>query len=260
MGKYIHGETRTFETERLEYMAEFCAPAILRDLRLPTQSRVLDLGCGVGAMTYQLAKRYSEVQLIGMDLQFDALRTATISHPIATYTQSNAIDLPFADESFDLVHGSWILEHVPDPTKTLREVYRVLKPGGQCRFVEVDNASFRTVPVYPNVTHIMSTLNQKQIDERVGDPFIGQKLSGLFSLTSFAEVDVWAHHYDGTKDNPHIRIALIRIFGDIFESVTGLFSDESQTLVRDATQKIRHLISTTDSEIHYSPVMVHAVK
>ena len=259
MAKYIHGEMRSFETERLEFMAGFCAPAILRNVTHLPKSTVLDVGCGVGAMTYQLAKRYPDIRLVGVDLQIAALRTAKSSHAVAMYAQTDAVRLPFADGTFDGVHGSWVLEHTPNPLQVIQEVHRVLKPGGQCCFIEVDNSSFKIVPAYPEVITVMNALNRKQVEGQ-GDPYIGQKLSQLLSSVGFTQVKTWTEHYQGSAKDPTTFDALTRIFGDIFESVTDALGVDMEPQVRNATQKIRLLKSVTNGTMHYSPVIALAIK
>jgi ubiquinone/menaquinone biosynthesis C-methylase UbiE len=130
---YIHGETYPKEIARLEHIAAFTAHFVFRDLALRSGQRVLDLACGVGAMTEQLANRWSSIRLFGVDIQMRSLRIAKANHPIAFYTQTDGANLPFRNNTFDFVHCSWLLEHVPSRLAVLKEVHRVLKTGGQCQ-------------------------------------------------------------------------------------------------------------------------------
>ena len=88
--------------------------------------RVLDVGCGAGRLMGEL-RRYGEV--IGMDVELQALRF-TGSRGERWLCQADARDLPFRDGSFNAVLALDVVEHVEDDRHALREIGRVLAPGG----------------------------------------------------------------------------------------------------------------------------------
>lgn len=91
--------------------------------------RALDLGCGAGDFTAELTR--AGAQAVGADVAEGALRRARARHPDAEYVLV-AIDgpLPFADNRFELVWASEVIEHIADTARWLSEVHRVLTPGG----------------------------------------------------------------------------------------------------------------------------------
>ena len=106
---------------------------------LTSGDRVLDLGCGEGrhAIGVYLAE---DVESVGVDLSPEDIAIAQEKaqdfldpqnpNKSLTLKVANAMDLPFADDSFDKVICSEVLEHIPDYPGALREIYRFLKPGG----------------------------------------------------------------------------------------------------------------------------------
>jgi 2-polyprenyl-6-hydroxyphenyl methylase/3-demethylubiquinone-9 3-methyltransferase len=93
-------------------------------------SRILDIGCGGGLLTNVLAKegyRVSGIDLSKTSLDQARQRDATKS---VEYTWGNARSLPYPDENFDVVCAMDFLEHVEEPAGIVREISRVLKPGG----------------------------------------------------------------------------------------------------------------------------------
>ena len=112
--------------------------------RLTPTTRALDLGCGRGGVMERLHGRAGLV--VGLDPDLRSLHDHRA--PVLALSCGMASALPYADETFDLVCASWVLEHLPDPARAFVEVARVLVPGG--RFV------FLT----PNRRHPLLTLNR----------------------------------------------------------------------------------------------------
>jgi len=98
--------------------------------KLPAGTKFLDIGCGAGLLTNDLAARGHEV--FGVDLSEKSLAVAGRQDKTASvrYLQCDAASLPFENESFDAVAAMDLLEHVDDPVLIVREAARVLRPGG----------------------------------------------------------------------------------------------------------------------------------
>jgi len=94
------------------------------------KARVLDLGCGDGSFTLQIAHRIGSSDVTCVDINEMALKGArerglkTVKHDL------NAFPYPFSDQEFEVIVSNQVIEHLFYPIKFLREVYRILKPGG----------------------------------------------------------------------------------------------------------------------------------
>lgn len=108
----------------------------LQNLTINSDTKVLDLCCGSG-QTIAFLIKFSQ-NVIGLDASPLSLKRAKQNVPQADYVEAFAEDMPFADGEFDLVHTSAALHEMqPDQLqKILKEVYRVLRPGGVFTLVD----------------------------------------------------------------------------------------------------------------------------
>jgi SAM-dependent methyltransferase len=95
---------------------------------------ILDAGCGNGRYSWFLLKHADpDARLTAFDLSQQMLRRAhdRLKSDRVTHVAADLTRLPYADASFDAVVCGWVLEHLPDPTPGLRELARVMRPGGK---------------------------------------------------------------------------------------------------------------------------------
>jgi SAM-dependent methyltransferase len=85
---------------------------------------VLDAGCGEGVVYRAMRERGFDGEWTGVDLSVDAIDYAKRESPEAEWQTSSVTDLPFSDDSFDLVLSSQVLEHLGEPEQALRELAR----------------------------------------------------------------------------------------------------------------------------------------
>jgi ubiquinone/menaquinone biosynthesis C-methylase UbiE len=106
--------------------------------------RVLDVGCGQGIDVYRYAAAGADA--VGVDLtprhvELARLHTAAMG-VTATIVEGDAEALPFPDASFDRVSSNGVLHHTPNMAQALKEIRRVLKPGGETRIIVYNRNSF----------------------------------------------------------------------------------------------------------------------
>ncbi|MFT3714253.1 MAG: methyltransferase domain-containing protein [Archangium sp.] len=241
---------------RLEKQASFISQTTFPLLDFAPGHRVLDLATGVAAMATRLLKRFPGISLVGVDLSRTQLGAARSHHPEVTVLRGDATRLPFADETFDRVHCSWLLEHVPDPVAVLRDVRRVLKPGGSCHFIEVDNSSFGMTPHSAAVTEVLGMLNDAQL-RGGGDPFIGKRAETLFREAGFERAKFERPLLRGAEENASFRQQFIDEFSEIFEGLDESLGAEKVPLIARAAAELRALPSVKGS-LWYTPAIVTA--
>lgn len=131
--------------------------------------RLLDIGCGKMPYKTFILENSKVESYIGLDIE-NALIYDSAVQPDFTW---NGIKMPFEDESFDCAFGTEVLEHCPDPEIVLKEVYRILKPGG---------VFFFTVPFLWN-------LHEVPHDEYRYTPF---SLERHFRNAGFSDIEIKA--------------------------------------------------------------------
>lgn len=141
-GEHMHhgyyGKNGNYKLERRQAQIELIEELLVWsgcDVDTPP-ANIIDVGCGIGGSTLHLAKKFGS-QATGITLSpVQASRAQERATEAGLDNQvrfevANALEMPFADNTFDLVWSLESGEHMPDKTKFLSECYRVLKPGGK---------------------------------------------------------------------------------------------------------------------------------
>ncbi|MEO5974858.1 MAG: methyltransferase domain-containing protein [Ilumatobacteraceae bacterium] len=144
--EYAHGhqaavlKSHTWRT--ILNSAQYVVPYIVAD------SKILDVGCGPGSLTNDFGSKCPQGSVVGVDISEKVVEIAMASeHPAnVSFEIVDAYNLPFANNSFDVVHAHQVLQHVSDPVALLTEMSRVVRPTGVIAVRDSQYSEFKWSP------------------------------------------------------------------------------------------------------------------
>ncbi|MBQ9855688.1 MAG: class I SAM-dependent methyltransferase [Clostridia bacterium] len=130
--KYVQGINTLYFSRKLRFDDMF-SDQFLKAFQIDREKkiRILEIGCGPGALAGALHRWYPNAEITGMDLDTAFIRFARENEEGVTFMEGDATNLPFENETFDVTISNTVSEHIP-PEAFFGEQKRVLKKGGVC--------------------------------------------------------------------------------------------------------------------------------
>lgn len=187
---YTHGHHESVLRSHRWRTAENSAGYLLPSL-LPGMS-VLDIGCGPGTITVDLAARVSPGEVVAVDVAdeiLDLARAEADARGVTniSFTTADVHALPFPDGVFGVVHAHQVLQHVADPVRALREMRRVCVDGGLVAARDADFAGFIWYPQLPELDQWLD-LYQQAARANLGEPNAGRHLLSWAQQAGFSDI------------------------------------------------------------------------
>ncbi|MCP2032805.1 SAM-dependent methyltransferase [Okibacterium sp. HSC-33S16] len=153
-GRYTHGHARAVLASHGARTAANSAAYLIP--HLSSGMAVLDVGCGPGTITLDLAEIVAPGVVTGLERVEEPLTSARLTAAArgdhtTRFEQGDAMHLPYPDASFDVVHAHQVLQHLMDPVGALREMMRVCRPGG---WIAARDADYAAMTWYPEIREI----------------------------------------------------------------------------------------------------------
>lgn len=196
---YLHGHSDAVMKSHTWRTVENSAPHLLPHLAAGLD--LLDVGCGPGTITIDLAARVAPGTVVGFDVAPDvidraaALLSADGAPTNCRFTVGNVYAIADDASTYDIVHAHQVLQHLTDPIAALREMHRVLKPGGLLAVRDADYDGMTWAPANTEIDR-WREIYQAIARAQGSQPNAGRHLLGWVQEVGFVDiavsVDVWS--------------------------------------------------------------------
>jgi ubiquinone/menaquinone biosynthesis C-methylase UbiE len=186
---YTHGHADSVLRSHRWRTVSNSAPHLVPHLRPGLD--LLDVGCGPGTITVDLAARVAPGRVVGMDRSPEVIAEAAsgFGSDRLSFVVGDVYALDAADDSFDVVHAHQVLQHVSDPVAALVEMRRVCRPDGVVAVRESDYAAFTWDPADPALDRWLAVYRAVARGNDA-DPDAGRRLKRWALDAGFATVEV----------------------------------------------------------------------
>jgi SAM-dependent methyltransferase len=190
IARYTHGHhdsvLRSHRWRTVENSAAYLSPRIVPGMSL------LDVGCGPGTLTVDLARLTDPGRVVGVDVAESivdqARRDAATNHPNVEFQTADVYELGFESDTFDIVHAHQVLQHLDDPVAALREMRRVCRPGGVVAVRDADYAAMAWAPEDARLDRWMGVYRSVAVANG-GQPDAGRHLLGWAMQAGLTNID-----------------------------------------------------------------------
>ncbi len=258
------GERGQVTRSAAEVYEEFYLPALFQEWTslvvntadIQSAQRVLDIACGTGVLTIEVADRVgSDGTVIGLDPNEGMLALARRKAPAIEWRQGFAESIPFESNYFDAVVSQFGLMFFEDKLTAIKEMHRVLRPGGRLAVAVWD--SLENTPGYAAITDLLQQLFGDEAANAMRAPYsLGdtQILGTLFTDAGVREAEITTH--EGTAHFPSIS-SWVHTDVKGWTLADMIDDDQYQRLLKEAEQKLLRFV-TSEGKVAF-PAPAHIV-
>jgi SAM-dependent methyltransferase len=173
-------------------------------------------------------------------------------HPNLCFIRGDAHRLPFPDERFEVVYCRYVLEHVAAPKQVLREVYRVLKPGGKTCLQENNILALVLYPDCPRFEAVWRQFARLQ-EQLGGDALIGKKLLPLLKTAGFQDISLSIAPEIHAAGTPAFHPWIENLIGNVLSGAAALQQRQlaAAEAVADAIAELRAFRERDDASMFF---------
>jgi ubiquinone/menaquinone biosynthesis C-methylase UbiE len=228
---------RAMEVSASDPQHQVMVSTYLSDLAIRSGARILEVGCGTGAISRVLAGWPGVEEVLGVDPSPPLVNKAReLARGVAnlSFQVADGRTLPSADTSFDVVVLHRVLSHVPRPEDVLAEASRVLRPSGQ---LVVFDGDYATITVATSDVDPLQACVKAFAPAYINDPWIVRRLPSLLRAAGFMEGRTRSHGYVQV-DAPEYMLSIVDRGADALARAGHIGADLASALKAEARQRV----------------------
>ncbi len=255
-GRAIRSPAEVYEQLFVPALFQQWGSRVAAEAGIGAGERVLDVACGTGVLACAAAERVGpEGMVVGLDSNAEMLAVARRKSASVEWREGRAESLPFPDESFDAVVSQFGFMFFEDRPSALREMLRVLRPGGRLAIAVCD--TLEQSPGYAAVADLLQRLFGERVADAFRAPFVlgdAQRLLVLCGEAGIVDAKVMRH--DGMVRFASIN-ALIATERACVWTLGGMLDDaQFERLQQEAQQALRAFVTTDGAVAFAMPALI----
>ncbi len=226
------------ETRGADPQQQALRRAFLGDIAFPVGARVLEVGCGTGALTRVLARWPGVGEVVGVDpasVFLAKAREMTLELPNITFQEADGRALPFEDATFDVVVFDSTLSHVPESERALAEATRVLRPGG---FLAAFDGDYATTTVALGDHDPLQVCADATMANSVTDRWLMRRLPALVAATGLDVQSFRSHGFVETSGGGGYMLTVVERGADILHAGGQIGAETAVALKAEARRRV----------------------
>jgi|GEM_PF-1478487 len=249
-GSYLFDQfvNREEESLRLKKRAAMRIEGLIPLLKrhgMTDNMKVLEVGCGHGIRTNEMARHFTQSEIHGIDLSISLLEEARKSSLAnVKYTEGNAEALPLPSASMDFVYSRLVFMHLKNPLAVIKEVKRVLRPGGTFMIEDADRDFMNFHPAPSTWNRFWKNI---QAGQRLlgGDPNVGRKLESYLKLSSFNHIQLELQPIHGKTEE------VLELCQTLMPALNEYLPLEERSLGYEAIKDLEDLCHSTGVSLYH---------
>ena len=252
---YVQGIGTLYNTRLLRF-SDLFQSKYREAFRIDDKKKILEIGCGPGALAESLARWYPGAQVYGVDRDSNFIAFAKQQNPLIQYAEGDATALAFDDESVDVTISNTVAEHI-EPSKFYGEQYRVLQKNGVCLVLSARRGINIMAPCISEKTEFEKEL-WKRVEQKLAE--VDEKYSVCAYPQNEAELPLCMEQYgfrnvtteyltiNLTPDNPiysketaHAMIDANRQVS--LDAAEDLLRNAAEVVTADEVEELKRLIN-----------------
>ncbi|MFZ2647289.1 MAG: methyltransferase domain-containing protein [Lactococcus chungangensis] len=266
--------TKTFTTDMFKTEKERLSKSIkiqenellncFKLLEISEDEIILDLGCGTGEISFLLALLNPNCSIIGIDRENEFILdnyTKYEEQKNISFLSGDCYSIPLADSSVDVCFSRYLFQHLRNPELALKEIYRVLKPGGKIGIFDIDKGLDIIFP-FPN-NYQKFNQAEKIIKKMIkNDICIGRKLYTLLHNSNFTNINVSDVSINSLYTDRKDLVKLIKLWekqgknGHLYSSTKRITEQE----IKDYFISLINIAESDNSYINFGNLFIHGIK